>query len=298
MVSIIIPTYKRSDTLGRAIDSCLNQTVPDIEIIVVDDNDPDTEYRKITEQLMQRYEDNPRVRYLKHPRNLKGSAARNTGIREAKGDYITFLDDDDVLENTKIEKQVQALSACDDTYGVVCCGVKICDADTGKQMRITVPNKNGNVQFEMLKLRLGMGTGSNPLFSREAVEKTGFFDTSFLRHQDLEYLIRILRNYKLITIPDVLITKYESGHPNRPSAEKYMEIQEHFLDTFKTDIEKYTQEQQNEIYRNNWHQMCIIAVDVRNWKLACQCYKKAKSYMKYTMRMRLGIIRHMLNGRY
>lgn len=298
MVSIIIPTYKRSDVLVRAIESCLNQTMKDIEIIVVDDNQPDSEYRKITEQMMERYNDNEKVIYLKHEKNMRGSAARNTGIKASHGDYITFLDDDDVLDSTKIEKQVEVLSQKGQEYGVVCCGVKVCDADSGKQMKCIQPNKEGDVQFDMLKLRMGMGTGSNPLFRRSVVEETGFFDTSFLRQQDTEYMIRVLRNYKLAVVPEILITKYESGHPNRPAADVYLDIQKHFMNTFKDDISRYSEDEQNEIYRNNWHQICIVAVDARDWKIAKQCYKKANDYMKYSLKMKLGILRHILNNRY
>lgn len=298
MISVIIPTYKRSDSLHRAIDSCLRQTIQDIEIIVVDDNDPETEYRARAERIMAEYGDNPKVIYIRHEQNLKGAAARNTGIKAAHGKYITFLDDDDVLDEEKLELQASTLEKKGEKYGVVFCGVRICNESTGKVMKTIVPQKEGNVQLDILKLRLGTGTGSNPMFTREAINVTGLFDTAFLRHQDTEYLIRVFRNFKLAVIKDVLVTKYESGHPNRPSADKYMDIQKLFLETFKSDIERFSKAQQLEIYRNNWHQMCIVAIDDRKWKIAAQCYREACKYMRYTVKMRLGIIRHILNNKY
>ncbi len=298
MVSIIIPTYQRSDTLKRAIESCLNQTMDDIEIIVVDDNNPDSDYRSITEKIMADYSDNNKIKYLKHSQNMRGSAARNTGISVAKGEYITFLDDDDVLADNKIERQIKTLESKGEEFGVVCCGVKVCDEDTGKQMRIIQPQREGNVQLDMLKLRFGMGSGSNPLFRRCAIENIGDFDTSFLRQQDTEYMIRVLRNYKLAVVSDVLITKYESGHPNRPSPVRYLDIQKHFMKTFKSDIERYSSIEQNEIYRNNWHQVCIVAIDARDWKLARKCYNIAAKYMKYTFKMKMGMLKHILNNKY
>lgn len=66
LVSIIIPTYKRSEMLPRAIESVLNQTYKNIQVIVVDDNDPDTEFRIATEQRMLLYNYNPRVKYIRH----------------------------------------------------------------------------------------------------------------------------------------------------------------------------------------------------------------------------------------
>lgn len=297
MVSIIIPTYSRCDTLARAIDSCLQQTYKDIEIIVVDDNDPDTEYRTATQALMKSYEGNTRVTYLQHEKNKKGSAARNTGIQASIGDYITFLDDDDVLAPEKIEKQVQALMEHPE-YGVVCCGVQALDEESKQQLKVSIPKGGEQAQYDMLRLRSSMGSGSNPMFTRKAIDVTGLFDTSFLRHQDTEFMIRVLRNFQMLVIEDVLITKYESGHPNRPSAKKYLAVQEHFLKTFEGDIKRYSNEQQCEIYRNNWHQMCIVAIDDRDFKVAKDCLKKAKAYKRYTLRMYLGLLKHVVNNHY
>jgi glycosyltransferase involved in cell wall biosynthesis len=82
-VSVIIPTYKRSDYLRRAVDSVLGQTCPNIEVIVVDDNHPDTDYRTTTERQMLRYRENNNVVYLKNDKNLGGALARNKGIERA-----------------------------------------------------------------------------------------------------------------------------------------------------------------------------------------------------------------------
>lgn len=106
LVSVILPTYKRSEKIERAINSILNQTYQNFEIIIVDDNDPGTEYRKETEQYMKKYKDNPKVRYIRMKKNGGGAAARNYGIKNAKGSYITFLDDDDEYKPDKLEKQL------------------------------------------------------------------------------------------------------------------------------------------------------------------------------------------------
>ena len=105
-VSVIIPTYKRSHFLQRAIDSVLNQTYKNLEIIVVDDNEPNSDFRKKTEMKMQKYADNTKVVYIKNNKNLGGALARNEGIFNATGDYITFLDDDDIYLPQKIEVQL------------------------------------------------------------------------------------------------------------------------------------------------------------------------------------------------
>lgn len=95
LVSVIIPTYKRPNMLGRAIDSVLGQSYTNIEVVVVDDNSDGDKYRLETIQYMERYANDYRVKYIKHKTNQNGSAARNTGIQNSVGEYIAFLDDDD-----------------------------------------------------------------------------------------------------------------------------------------------------------------------------------------------------------
>lgn len=105
-VSVIIPTYKRSEFLERAIDSVLNQSYSNIEVIIVDDNDPSSNYRYDTEKKMLRYQENSKVKYTKNNNNLGGALSRNEGIFKASGDFITFLDDDDIYLPDKIKVQV------------------------------------------------------------------------------------------------------------------------------------------------------------------------------------------------
>ena len=91
-VSIIIPTYKNRGGLTTSVDSAIRQTYQNIEVIIVDDNPPDSEERHFTEQIMEGYLADPRVRYIKHAENKNGAAARNTGINSSTGEYIAFLD--------------------------------------------------------------------------------------------------------------------------------------------------------------------------------------------------------------
>lgn len=106
-VSVIVPTYKRSpEYLERALNSILNQTYPEFEVIVVDDNSPDSLERINIESFMKTFSNNNKIVYVKNEKNLGGSLARNKGINIASGEYLTFLDDDDEYEPQKIEKQI------------------------------------------------------------------------------------------------------------------------------------------------------------------------------------------------
>lgn len=107
-VSVIIPTYKRETKyLLRAIKSIKDQIYKNTEIVIVDDNPPDSEYRQKIMEFMKRYEDDSDVVYIMNPKNVGGSLARNNGINTATGDFITFLDDDDEYLPEKVEKQLK-----------------------------------------------------------------------------------------------------------------------------------------------------------------------------------------------
>lgn len=106
-VSVIIPTYKRSEFLSRAIQSVLDQTYENIEIIVSDDNIPDSEYCLQTAEKVKVFESTGKIKYVKTAGKTGGGAARNYAIKFCTGDYVAFLDDDDIYLPDKIEKQLK-----------------------------------------------------------------------------------------------------------------------------------------------------------------------------------------------
>lgn len=109
LVSVIVPTYKReSKFLKRTVNSLLKQSYKNIEIIIVNDNPPESDYKlEINNFICETYGQLNNVVLVDNPTNLGGSLARNKGIDIAKGDYITFLDDDDIYLEQKIEKQLE-----------------------------------------------------------------------------------------------------------------------------------------------------------------------------------------------
>ncbi|MGI6173257.1 MAG: glycosyltransferase family 2 protein [Christensenellales bacterium] len=115
LVSVIIPTYNRDlRFLKRAVDSVLAQTYPETEIVVVNDNKPDQPARQIVDEYMRALKaENDRVVYVLNEKNVGGSIARNNGIAAARGQYITFLDDDDRYLPEKVEHQVRYMVETD-----------------------------------------------------------------------------------------------------------------------------------------------------------------------------------------
>ena len=109
LVSVIIPYYKKKKFIVKSVESVINQTYKNIEIIIVDDNESEDEYSRITQKLLKELIDSKKIIYVKHNTNKGISAARNTGIKNSKGEYIAFLDSDDVWLPNKLEHQINII---------------------------------------------------------------------------------------------------------------------------------------------------------------------------------------------
>jgi len=215
-VSVIIPTYKRSDMLCRAVESVLNQTYKEIEVIVVDDNDPDTEWRHNTSQIMERYCGNPRVKYVCHDKNMNGSVARNTGINIADGDLITYLDDDDIYTPEKIEKQVQYLES-HPQYRAVYCG-------WNRENHDFIPEGEGDLSFGILSGTNIIITNSIMMWKDDCIN-CGAWDISLKRHQEAAYFLNYFRNGGLIGRIDEVLVMFDTTDRTNVSDSKLTEEQ-------------------------------------------------------------------------
>lgn len=206
-VSVIIPTYGKPDRLKTAIQSVCSQDYDNVEIIVVDDNDPETEYRSQTESIMLQFRDE-RVVYLKHPRNMNGAAARNTGIMKANGEYICFLDSDDFYLTNRISDSVKYLNSNPQKMAV-CCGVVIVTNSCLKGL-YEIDCKNDFCK-ELIQNTSLLGTGSNIFLRRECFEELIGFDETFQRYQDVEFMLRLSSRYEVGIIKQPGVVKVNSG---------------------------------------------------------------------------------------
>lgn len=290
-VSVIIPTYSRPQNLLRAINSVLNQTYQNIEIIVVDDNGKGTPCQMETEKCIKELIGIGKITYIEHDVNKNGSAARNTGLKACTGDYYTFLDDDDYLYPQKIEKQIQALQENKDCDMVYCGYEKKGDNDV--ILSRCSPCKKGNLQLPLLKKSWGFGSGSNPLFTKAVYEKIGLFDETYTRHQDLEYMVRAFRYFNICVVPDILLTKYVNSNSVRPDIRRYEKIKDKFLSDFSGDIEKYGRKELNKVFRNNWYEMALMAIS-EDKKIGVHYVKKANSYVPLSVKQILKLAYYVL----
>lgn len=191
-VSIIIPTYNRADVLVTSIQSVLQQSYTDFELLIVDDGSTDN-----TDIVVGSIHDD-RIRYLKMPENKGVAAARNEGIRQAKYDYIAFQDSDDHWKPEKLEKQMACLTQKPET-GLLYCPYECQKADGSTILvpdhNIPSEEKQGNIYRYML-LRNTIGTPS-VLLRRQCLEESGLFREALTCLEDWELFLRIARDHEI-----------------------------------------------------------------------------------------------------
>ncbi|MCG8314450.1 MAG: glycosyltransferase family 2 protein [Pseudomonadales bacterium] len=171
LVSAVIPAYNYAKFVAEAVDSILEQSYSPIEIIVVDDGSTDN-----TAEVLAGYGD--KINYI-HQKNGGLSAARNTGIKAAKGEYIAFLDADDIWHPEKIEKQ---LRLAEDTGNEIV----LCTSDPEDRPYATV-------DFDACFFHPS-GLGSNALIKRYRFDEIGLFDTQLKAVEDREMMLRLTKN--------------------------------------------------------------------------------------------------------
>lgn len=225
LVSIIIPTFKRADLLPRAISSALEQTYKNIEVLVVSDNEPNDEYTMKARQTVDSFNDS-RVRLITQEHHVNGAVARNLGIRTAKGEFLSFLDDDDYIDADKIERQVYVLSALDKTWGGVCCRYKA--YKNGQLIEVSTPFKSGHIYKKVLFRQIKTQTNSL-LLRREALLSTRMFDETLLRNQDVQLLVDFTFKYKLKYMDEMLNNLDYDDNKNRPTPQKVMAVKKAFF---------------------------------------------------------------------
>ena len=229
LVSVIIPTYRRSDLLSRAISTTLNQTYKEIELIIVNDNEKNDSYSIKLYETLSHFNDK-RLRLIEQERHINGAVARNIGIKAAKGEFIAFQDDDDFWEPQKIERQVRLLSSLDKSWGAVSCLMRI--YSHGKLVLSALPYRDGEILLDLLVRRTSLGTGAL-LIRRTALDDSGYFDECLIRHQDLQLFARLASKYKVKLDRVYLHNRDRSDRQNMPNAETLKEIKNAYFNSIR-----------------------------------------------------------------
>lgn len=219
LVSVIIPNYNYANYLREAIESVLSQTYKNIEIFVVDDGSKDNSAEVLGEfgdQIHTIFQQNAGV-----------AAARNNGVANSKGDFIAFLDADDVWLPNKIEMQVERFLT-DKKLGLVHVAVQEINA-TGENLDTRFDGLSGEVSHELLLLERGvvLGGGSGMMIPREVFNEVGGFDLRLSTSADWDLFYQISSRYPISLVSEILLKYRIHGsnmHGNIPRMEREMLI--------------------------------------------------------------------------
>lgn len=184
-ISVIIPAYNRVNYLREAIESVLAQTYEKYEILVIDDGSTDN-----TRELVNNYAD--RIRYI-YQDNKGPSAARNSGIKNANGDLIAFLDSDDIWHTDKLAQQVAAFDG-DPSLGIVATGYEV--IDTKYQIQSVNILKKGELK-DIRNNHLYKNFFPTPtvMIKKKCFEKVGFFNETLQFAEDWEMWLRVMADF-------------------------------------------------------------------------------------------------------
>lgn len=224
-VSVIIPTYNRRNLLGRAINSVLNQTYQDFELIIVDDGSTDNTV-KLVKSL-----NSKKIRFIRHNEKRGVAAALNTGLQSAVGDYMAFLDSDDEWVPDKLESQIRAFETSKPEVGIVCTGYWL--ATNGRRRYVPLMKVNAKEKsiFSNIVKRYFVCTPVL-MIKRECFETDGTFDEQFPALSDWELFLRFSRHYRFQSINKPLVIRYRQ--PDSVSSNL-----SYFTSGFKLLLEKY-----------------------------------------------------------
>lgn len=185
LISVVIPVYNREETIDYCLQSVLRQTFPDFEVVVVDDGSSDSTVDRIGNIQ------DPRIRLLKTPVNAGAQAARNLGIRAARGQWIAFLDSDDYWMSDKLEKQVNLLRENGFDYRLVVHSDCEIEENGVKKGIWRLPEVTGEAYEQLL-------AGPGPMFqgmlvSKRLLEEIDYLDESVPSYQEWDTAIRLAR---------------------------------------------------------------------------------------------------------
>jgi len=247
-ISVVIPTYNRRETIGRSIDSVLNQTLFPSEIIVVDDGSTDGTSDYIQSNF-------PSIRLLQQP-NKGVSSARNMGIRSSNSDWVALLDSDDEWFPQKLEKQVMTLSQSPD--------IKFCHTEEiwiRNGVRVNQMKKHqkygGHIFYKCLDMcRI---SPSSVLFHQSILDDVGYFDKDLKVCEDYDLWLRITAKFPVLYIDESLIKKY-GGHEDQLSRVKDG-IESHRIKVLeKLIMKKFTSVQRNAMLKTLIEKLTIFSI--------------------------------------
>lgn len=232
LFTVVIPTFNRAEYLQEAIQSVLLQTYKNYELIIVDDRSTDN-----TKDVLNSFHDE-RINYVINDRVRGGAGTRNAGIFRAKGEWVAFLDDDDIWLSSKLEQINKMIQKVDYTVGLIYSGIATYDFDKKQEKSIYIPDKQGWIQNELLYKNY-IGSFSAVAIRNSLLKEVGGLDERFKGMQDMELYVRIANRTRIVCIKEVLVYKRVSNTDSITfNASKKLESSLLFWDKYRELINK------------------------------------------------------------
>ena len=203
LISIVIQTFNREHLILDAIETCVLQTYRPLEIVVVDDGSTDRTVEFVQNWSNGSSHKDVTLKIIKQE-NKGGNVARNNGIKNATGEFIAFLDSDDIWNTTKLEKQYEFIIQAN-TIGGVYCGLRQVEVESGKVISDNKRNYTEGFILSHLLIKDVTAPTSAFLIRKKVFEAVGGFDKTLKARQDWDMWIRISEKYEIRAIHENLM---------------------------------------------------------------------------------------------
>lgn len=267
-VSVVIPTYNRGHLIQKSINSVLNQTYRNIELIVVDDCSTDN-----TEAVVKEIKDE-RFIFLKSSERMGPSVARNKGIENATGELVAFQDSDDEWYIDKLEKQIELLLVSPNDVAAVYCGIEFFDVTTGYK----IGEDLREIDFKKAYKEGFLYTPwtQTVLIKKNVLDEVGYFDERLLAAEDTELAIRVSRKYKYAFVKGPLIRIGKNHNSLMGNAKNYYFAWDIIIEKHKDFLSK-------KIIFN----LCKV---LANYYILKRDYKNAKKYIRKSLKYKFDLM--------
>jgi glycosyltransferase involved in cell wall biosynthesis len=236
LVSVVIPTMNRPLLLKRAVESVINQTYRNIEILIIDVNEYNSKGQMATRQIVDDLSKGNKIQYLSFP-NFNGSQARNKGIEYSQGDLVAFLDDDDFYEGSKIQKQVEVLKLNQSSNCHAVSSLTQVINGFSKESRVLTLNSDLEYFEDVLFGRVHFNT-STLFFTKEILIRMNGFDEKLARYQDYDLMVRYTQCYKLLVISESMVTLDQQDRVNYSKIQSILDSKKYLANKYDSLLKK------------------------------------------------------------
>jgi glycosyltransferase involved in cell wall biosynthesis len=238
LVSVVIPVHNREKTIGYCLDSVVNQTYRNLEILIVDDYSDNYSFEK-TREVIEDYDD-VRIKIITLKEKSGAQAARNSGIKASEGDWIALIDSDDAWVHDKIERQMNIIEQNDwEKLIVVHSDAILCDTINNTKKSFNARRINGeNVFAELLK-------SPGPFFqailtSKEAFELIGYLDESVPSYQEWDTSIKLAKICKFVYLDEPTFYYFlHGGETISKDLRRDVEGYEYIINKYEKEIKNH-----------------------------------------------------------